>query len=210
MKNISTKSRIIIPVSMFVMTCIVFLLFGQSVKVSAKIKDFYNNHVIFTAPSAVKIYDGTPLTEQIDVTVQGLPEGFTYKAVAEGSVTYPEDNKENNNVVTDYVILDPSGLEVTDKFTNVELRPGTLEVTYGDRDVLGARRDPEDIEDATVSTDDHEVESQTTIEDEKVALSALPDPVQDAGNIEVVIYIFLLTMMFAAFIFFLADSRKKR
>ena len=37
--------------------------------------------VIFTAPSATRVYDGTPLTDT-EVTVTGLPEGFTFRATS--------------------------------------------------------------------------------------------------------------------------------
>ena len=204
MGKICSKNRIIMYVCVFITTCMVFLLSGRSLSASAKTIEVYHNHVIFTAPSAVKVYDGTPLTEQIDVTAQGLPEGFTYKAVAEGSVTYPEDNTEDNNVVTDYRIYDPSGLNVTDKFVNVELRPGTLEVTYGESDVLGARR--EDSDEIEYVYGDETVE----IEDEDTALSGKLEYVKGLVDVEIIIYFTLIIMMLAAFVAFIADSRKSR
>ena len=138
MRQYSLGYRMITYMCILIGICVISLSPCCGMHASALL--VYRNKVIFTAPSAEKIFDGTPLTEQIDVTVQGLPEGFTYKAVAEGSVTYPEDNRENNNIVTDYMIFDPSGLNVTDKFVNVELRPGTLRISEK-KAVLGAKRD---------------------------------------------------------------------
>ncbi|WP_155834470.1 hypothetical protein [Butyrivibrio sp. FC2001] len=171
----------------------------------------YRNRVIFTAPSAEKIFDGTPLTEQIDVTAQGLPEGFTYKAVAEGSVTYPEDNSENNNIVTDYAIFDPSGLNVTEKFVNVELRPGTLKISEKE-EVLGAKRgkDGKEIVEQVVieEKDESNVGKTVQIDDEKTAKS---DKIKkNDTSVELILYSVLVLIMLAVFVIFMMDSNKMR
>jgi hypothetical protein len=171
----------------------------------------YHNRVIFTAPSAEKIFDGTPLTEQIDVTAQGLPEGFTYKAVAEGSVTYPEDNSENNNIVTDYAIFDPSGLNVTEKFVNVELRPGTLKISEKE-EVLGAKRgkDGKEIVEEVVieEKDESNVGKTVQIDDEKTAKS---DKIKkNDTSVELILYSVLVFIMLAVFVIFMMDSNKMR
>ncbi|MCR5341804.1 MAG: hypothetical protein K6E70_00375 [Butyrivibrio sp.] len=171
----------------------------------------YHNRVIFTAPSAEKIFDGTPLTEQIDVTAQGLPEGFTYKAVAEGSVTYPEDNSENNNIVTDYAIFDPSGLNVTEKFVNVELRPGTLKISEKE-EVLGAKRgkDGKEIVEEVVieEKDESNVGKTVQIDDEKTAKS---DKIKkNDTSVELILYSVLVLIMLAVFVIFMMDSNKMR
>lgn len=218
----SSNSRSTMLVRMLLLTCLVLLLFegGLGITVHASYHKVFYNHVIFTAPSAEKIYDGTPLTEQIDVTVQGLPEGYTYKAVAEGSVTNPEDNSENNNIVTDYAIFDPSGLNVTECFKNVELRPGTLRVSYADSSVMGAKRGEKYKNEAveagnksrSTSKNNDEV---TDIEDEQTAKAgAVPGSYKDSnGNVsllEVVVYSVLLVILFVVYAVFVSDSRKMR
>lgn len=218
----SSKSRISMPVHMPTMlTCLVILLFWGSISFVSHASDkVYYTHVIFTAPSAEKIFDGTPLTEQIDVTVQGLPEGYTYKAVAEGSVTYPEDNKENNNIVTDYMIFDPSGLNVTENFKNIELRPGTLRVSYADSSVMGAKRGETYTnkelreEDKKNNISLYEKEEITDIEDEDTAKAGvLPTTVKknrEITYIEVMVYVALSVILFAVFAVFVSDSKKMR
>ncbi len=216
MKNNTSKNRILTYVRMILLSCVFVLLFGTSKMAAYSAAPIhYSNHVIFTAPSAEKIFDGTPLTEQIDVTVQGMPEGFTYKAVAEGSVTYPEDNAENNNIVTDYIIYDPSGLNVTEKFINVETRPGTLRVSYAESDVLGARRDAEGnevvLEDASEDTEEQVVE----IEEEEAPKShGLSDGSQkefrEGFSLEAVIYGILFVIMLSVFVVFIMDSNRVR
>ena len=204
MVNIIEKSRITTLVSMLITACVVFLLFFTGISAEAENDCFYTDHVIFTAPSAEKIFDGTPLTEQINVTCQGLPDGFTYKAVAKGSVTYPEDNTEDNNIVTDYIIYDPNGLDVTDKFVNVSLRPGTLKVSYPDTNVLGVKRD--NPEDEGVAVEPSEL---VEIQDEDTAMAATIDNSR-VTNIEFVLYGFLFGTMLTVFIIFIVDSKKKR
>ena len=200
-------SRIKAALSHAFAVCVVLVLFScTAIKTGAScMPELYYDHVIFTAPSAEKIYDGTPLTEQIDVTVQGLPAHFSYKAVAEGSVTYPEDNSEDNNIVTDYVIYNAYGLDVTDKFVNVELRPGTLKVSYGNGEVLGARRDEHSSESATDTDED----STEEIEDEDTPLGAgVQDDFSFRMSIEYATYLILLIIMAVVFVVFIHDSRK--
>ncbi len=207
MKNLFFKNKISYFRGMIYVACLVILLFfGMRYEASATAPYYYTNHVIFTAPSAEKIFDGTPLTEQIDVTAQGLPEGFTYKAVAEGSVTYPEENTENNNVVTDYIIFDPSGLNVTGRFVNVETRPGTLKVSYGDGDVLGEKRGINEPE----ATDEEHV---TDIDEEEVPLASMSDYTMYGNlryglSLETFVYGILFVIMIMVFIAFIMDSNR--
>ena len=77
-----------------------------------------------TAGSAEKTYDGTALTSN-DVTVSGLPEGFTYSTVTDGNQT---DAGTGTNTVTEFKIFDPSGNDVTKYFTGVEKYTGTLKI----------------------------------------------------------------------------------
>ena len=81
--------------------------------------------ITLTAGSDSKIYDGTELTNS-DVTVDWLPEGFTFEAVTSGSQT---NAGEAENVVTSYVIRDADGNDKTANFTNVITVPGALTVT---------------------------------------------------------------------------------
>ncbi len=212
MKEYTSNSRIITFVRMLLTACVIFLLVGGSISVKSMASEpkYFSDHVIFTAPSAEKIFDGTPLTEQIDVTAQGLPAGFTYKAVAEGSVTFPEDNSENNNVVTDYMIFDPSGVNVTDRFVNVELRPGTLRVSYKDASVLGARRGVNwEIHDEVKE------EEPVEIEEEELAKAAGITDVETTEfsfgiSVEVFIYSILFVIMISVFCIFIMDSDRLR
>ena len=102
--------------------------------------------ITFTSASASKTYDGTPISAS-SVTVEGLPEGFTWQASAGGSMATPPDvgeykntfddmsytfEDENGNVLSGwryYVIRNADGEDVTDCFTNVSLVPGTLSIT---------------------------------------------------------------------------------
>ena len=211
-KRISYKYRIL---RTCFLVCVVLLCCAMyKIEAGANNSIKYSNRVIFTAPSAEKIFDGTPLTEQIDVTVQGLPDGFTYKAVAEGSVTYPEDNKEDNNIITDYIIYDPSGLNVTDCFVNIETRPGTLRVSYPDAEVLGARRgdDEEKRNTSEINSDSDQIEQ---INEEEVptadsADSAEYNEIMHHISIEVVMYSLLFIVMIVVFGIFLVDSNMVR
>ncbi len=206
MKLYSLGYRVITFLCVFCAMFVIVLSPCCGIRSDAQI--IYRNKVIFTAPSAEKIFDGTPLTEQIDVTAQGLPEGFTYKAVAEGSVTFPEDNSENNNIVTDYAIFDPSGLNVTEKFVNVELRPGTLRISEKEA-VLGAKRDQEDdAESYTNETDDSQIGETVGIDDENTAKS---DKIKENDtSIELILYSVLIVIMLAVFVIYIVDSNKMR
>ncbi len=80
--------------------------------------------VSFTARSASKIYDGTPLTVS-SATAAGLPEGYTFSAVVKGSQT---DAGAGASTVVSWTILDPSGADVTASFSDVSTAAGTLKV----------------------------------------------------------------------------------
>ncbi|MCR5466851.1 MAG: hypothetical protein K6F11_08470 [Lachnospiraceae bacterium] len=80
------------------------------------------------------MYDGTPLTknEHDDFDVTGVPDGFTWTAAADGSVTnvVPGSGEKATNTVTDFVILDADGKDVTDQFANIDTtETGTLTIT---------------------------------------------------------------------------------
>ena len=78
----------------------------------------------FTGASAEKTYDGTALTAE-DVSVSGLPSGFTGTATVSGSQT---DAGSSENTVTSWQILDAGGADVSHQFTNVSTAAGTLTV----------------------------------------------------------------------------------
>jgi uncharacterized repeat protein (TIGR01451 family) len=87
--------------------------------------------IVFTADSAEKTYDGTPLTAS-NVTVEGLeklPKGFTAQAEAGGSITNVAQTAEGNNPVVKAIILDKDGKDVTDWFTDVTKKAGKLTIT---------------------------------------------------------------------------------
>ncbi len=83
-----------------------------------------DTEVTFTAPSDSKTYDGTPL-QAGEVTVTGLPEGFTYTAAASGSQT---DAGSSETAVDSYKILNADGNDVTAGFSNIKTVKGTLTV----------------------------------------------------------------------------------
>ena len=82
--------------------------------------------IVFTAQSAKKEYDGTPLTKADGVTATGLPDGFSYQASAVGSQT---DVGSSDNVVNSYQIFNQDGADVTSNFAKITAVKGTLEVT---------------------------------------------------------------------------------
>ena len=86
-----------------------------------------------TPGSGEKTYDGTPLTKTAhdDFTVTGLPEGFTWTATANGTVTNvtPGEGEKAVNAVTDFHIFKGSA-DVTDQFSSINTTAtGTLEIT---------------------------------------------------------------------------------
>ena len=85
----------------------------------------HSESVVFTAESESKVYDGTAL-ENITVSVSGLPSGFTYQAVVSGSQLGVGTCE---NTVSDIVILNENGRDVTSLFTHVQTVSGVLEVT---------------------------------------------------------------------------------
>ena len=80
--------------------------------------------VTVTAKSARKKYDGKELTRP-EAKVEGLPEGFTYEAAVSGSVTDASEEGVKNKVDS-FIILDGDGKDVTDQFSNITLKDGTL------------------------------------------------------------------------------------
>ncbi|MBQ6104308.1 MAG: S-layer homology domain-containing protein, partial [Lachnospiraceae bacterium] len=80
-----------------------------------------------------KIYDGTALTktEHDDFTVTGVPEGFTWTAKADGTVTNvtPGTGEKAVNAVTEFKIFDADNKDVTDQFSNInKSATGTLKI----------------------------------------------------------------------------------
>ena len=80
------------------------------------------------------MYDGTPLTKTAhhDFTVTGVPEGLTWTATADGTVTNvtPGEGEKAVNAVTSFHIFDSAGVDVTEYFTNIKTdSTGTLTIT---------------------------------------------------------------------------------
>ncbi|MCR4885085.1 MAG: FecR domain-containing protein [Clostridiales bacterium] len=87
----------------------------------------YTMAVTITAPSGSKVYDGDPLfTEGDSATVTGLPAGFSCVTSVTGSQT---NAGTSASTVTDYVIYDDTGADVTSLFSSVTRVDGTLTVT---------------------------------------------------------------------------------
>ena len=83
-----------------------------------------SGEITFRAPTAEKTYDGTAL-EAGEVSVAGLPEGFTFTATADGSQT---DAGSSESTVVSYSIFDADGNDVTASFSNISTENGTLTV----------------------------------------------------------------------------------
>ncbi len=93
-----------------------------------------NDTLIKVIPAdGTKVYDGTPLTKTAheDFTVTGVPEGLTWTATADGTVTnvIPGEGEKAVNAVTSFHIFDADGHDVTAFFTNIEDSIGTLTIT---------------------------------------------------------------------------------
>ena len=92
------------------------------------------SEIVVVPGSGSKVYDGTPLTKTAhgDFTVTGVPEGFTWTAKADGTVTNvtPGAGEKAENAVTEFKIFDASGADVTDQFKNINTEAtGTLTIT---------------------------------------------------------------------------------
>jgi hypothetical protein len=94
-----------------------------------------NDTLIKVIPgSASKVYDGTPLTKNNhdDFTVTGVPEGLTWTATADGTVTnvVPGEGEKAVNAVTSFHIFNAEGDTVTAYFTNIDTsETDTLTIT---------------------------------------------------------------------------------
>ena len=80
--------------------------------------------ITIAAGSASKTYDGTALTCD-EVTITGLPDGFTCTCSISGSQTVAG---ESANTISGYTIQDMNNQDVTDAFTAVTTVDGTLTV----------------------------------------------------------------------------------
>ena len=90
--------------------------------------------ITVTPGSDSKVYDGTPLTKNghDDFTVTGVPEGFTWTAKANGTVTNvtPGEGEKSENAVTEFKIFNANGEDVTEQFSNIDTSAtGTLKIT---------------------------------------------------------------------------------
>ncbi|MCR4654354.1 MAG: InlB B-repeat-containing protein, partial [Eubacterium sp.] len=83
--------------------------------------------IIVTAASDHKTYDGKAFTKD-ELTVTGVPDGFTWTGKAAGSITNYDENKSGNNIVVEFSILNKDGNDVTDQFTGIEKNNGTLTI----------------------------------------------------------------------------------
>lgn len=83
--------------------------------------------ITFTADSAHKTYDGTPLTAP-GVKVTGLPDGFTAEGMADGRITNVMETMAGNNPVASVRITDKTGKDVTEWFTGIAKEAGTLTI----------------------------------------------------------------------------------
>ena len=102
--------------------------------VNGKLTIMQNTSEITVVPgSGSKTYDGTALTktEQADFAVTGVPDGFTWTASADGTVTnvVPDQGEKAVNAVSEFKIL-LSNEDVTDQFSGIDATAtGTLSIT---------------------------------------------------------------------------------
>ena len=117
-------------------------------KTEGDLKITTNTTAITVQPgSGSKVYDGTALTktEHDDFTVTGVPEGFTWTAAADGTVTNvtPGTGEKAVNAVTEFKIFKGSE-DVTDQFSNItKSATGTLTITA--RPITIKANDAEDV-----------------------------------------------------------------
>ncbi|MBQ3465371.1 MAG: InlB B-repeat-containing protein [Firmicutes bacterium] len=92
------------------------------------------SEIVVVPGSGSKVYDGTALTKTAhgDFTVTGVPDGFTWTAAADGTVTNvtPGAGEKAVNAVTEFKIFNASGEDVTAQFSNItKSATGTLTIT---------------------------------------------------------------------------------
>ncbi|MBR2824610.1 MAG: FecR domain-containing protein, partial [Clostridia bacterium] len=85
----------------------------------------WNETVTLVAQSASKLYDGEALTRSSNVLVYGLPGDFTIDVSARGSQT---DVGESENTVSDCIIRNAMGEDVTSHFRSIRKISGQLVV----------------------------------------------------------------------------------
>ena len=123
-----------------------------------------DTEITFTAPSDSKTYDGSPL-QAGEVTVTGLPDGFSYSAAASGSQT---DAGSSETAVDSYKILNADGKDVTAGFSNIKTVKGTLTV------------DPAEI---TIETESASKQYDGKPLNGTVTVSGIPDADKDAVKV---------------------------
>ena len=123
-----------------------------------------DTEITFTAPSDSKTYDGSPL-QAGEVTVTGLPDGFSYSAAASGSQT---DAGSSETAVDSYKILNADGKDVTAGFSNITTVKGTLTV------------DPAEI---TIETESASKQYDGKPLNGTVTVSGIPDADKDAVKV---------------------------
>ena len=91
------------------------------------------SEIVVTPSGGNKTYDGTPLTKTAlnDFTVTGVPEGFTWTAAADGTVTnvVPGDGEKAVNAVSEFKIFNAVSEDVTNQFANITTATDTLSIT---------------------------------------------------------------------------------
>ena len=107
--------------------------------------------ITVTPGSDSKTYDGTPLTKTAhdDFTVTGVPEGFTWTATADGTVTNvtPGAGEKAVNAVTEFHIF-KDGTDVTNQFSHIT-KSATGTLTINRRPVTVTAKSEEFIYDGT-------------------------------------------------------------
>ena len=142
----------------FAIVLVLFMVCTMTVGCGSKV---YSSAITLTAPSAEKIYDGSPLLPG-EAEVKGLPEGYTAEVTVSGSQT---DAGNSKSTVEQYVILNAKGKDKTKKFKDVSLAEGSLTVKPAEVTITTA--DASKIYDGTPLTAE-EVEVTGFVEDDVV------------------------------------------
>ena len=122
-----------------------------------------------TANSAMKAYDGTPLTDGT-YTLENpslLASGARLEVIVEGSVTDPGTV---DNVVRSVRVFDQNGVEITKNYS-FRKRPGTLRVYSNDALVIKSGSDRKDYDGTPLTCDSWELVSGTLRDGHELVVS---------------------------------------
>ena len=146
-------------------------------KTEGKLTVTKNTTVITVKPaSGSKVYDGTPLTKTAheDFTVTGVPDGFTWTATADGTVTNvtPGAGEKAVNAVTSFIIFKGTA-DVTNQFSDITTSAtGTLSITQ--REITASVADKNATYNGTEQSGNSEVSFSNVVAGQTATISYTP------------------------------------